>query len=437
MSLQDIVNLAITATTAFPALPNFGEPMIASYHSVFSQRTQEYGSLSALVTAGFATTTGAYQAATSILAQSPQLPLFKIGRRALPYTQTITLTCLSTASTDTYVFQLRTVGGAWSTITVASTGVPATDVATINTAVTALALSGLTATHSGAILTLTMSAGHLLDVMPDIVHQSVADTTADPGIATDLAAIDAADANWYGLVLDSNSPAEILAAAAWGEANGPLMFVTNASDTAVTSSGSTTDVAYVLKSHSYARTLYLHSQTQLLSYSGAAWMGKQFSQTPGSDNWAFKTLAGVAVDALNEGQQQAIIAKNANYYVTIASVNVTYNGRTPSGQFADITRFLDWLKINLQTAIFTLLVQNPKIPYTDGGMDAIRSVMTGVFEQGVRNGGLVARSYVINIPLVAAQSATDRGNRNVNNVTFTAQAQGAVDSIQISGTVTF
>jgi Protein of unknown function (DUF3383) len=432
MALSDIVQVNITATSAFPSLPNFGEPLIAAVTSAFTPLTMEFSSLSAMVTQGFLVTDPAYLAASKIWSQNPSVPAIKVGRRALSYTQTLTLTALSAVTGVVYNLS---VGGKAVTYTVPGASTTTTVATAITSLITALALSGVVATSSAAIITLTQTAGVLVDVVQDFQHMSFADITADPGIATDLAAILVFDSNWYGLILDSNSKAEVVAAAAWVEANPAKLFITNGSDTAV-SAGTGGNTLKTLKAAAYSRTAYLHSQSQLLSYSGAAWMGKQFTATPGSDNWAFKTLAGVTVDNLSDAQIHQIENDNGNVYTAVAGVNITQFGVLPSGQWIDVQRGLDWFAATMQTNIFGVLANNSKIPYTDAGMDVLRSTILGVFQTAINNGFLAATpAPILNIPLVANQSPTDRGARRVNNITFSANLAGAVNKLVISGTV--
>lgn len=433
MPLSDIINISISVSGAGPQQAGFGEPLIASYHTHYTDRVREYSSLAGMVADGFLVTDPAYLAAAEVFAQTPAPPAVKIGRRALPYTQVTTMNCLSTASTDTYVFQLRTPGGNWQKISVPSTGVPATDVATINTAVTALGISGLTATHATTILTLTMAVGKLLDVQPDFVHTTFTDTTADPGIATDMAAIIAADNNWYCLLLDNQGSAEVQAAAAWALSNSKL-FVYNNSDTNCANPASTTDVMYLLSQAANARAGGLFSQTQLLSYSAAAWAGRLLPTTPGSENWAFKTLAGVLADTLTDTQVHAVENKNASVYTTLAGLNLTQFGKVGDGEFLDIIRGKDALTNALQVAVLGLQANSLKIPFTDAGIDVYRNAFLGVLQQFVNTGFLSSTpAPFVSLPNVASLSSTNKAQRNLPLCSFTATMAGAINSATLNG----
>jgi hypothetical protein len=435
MPIADVVSISISVSAAGPVGAGFGEPMIAAYHTHYTDRVREYSSLVGMVADGFLVTDLPYLAAAEVFAQTPTVPFLKIGRRATPLAQVINLLCLSTSNLDTYSFQLRTPGGSWQSVVVASTGTTATDVATINTAVTALALTGLTATHTGSTLVLTMATGHFIDVQTDFVHMTLADATADGGaaLAADLAAILAADNAWYGLLLDTQSPAEITEASAFAEANKKL-FVWNCSDTAIANAASTTDIAYNMKTLAYARSAGLFAQTQLLCFSSAAWMGRLFPSVAGTENWAFKTLVGVPADKLTDTQVHAVENKNCSVYTTLFSVNITQFGKQPGGEWIDITRGTDNMTNDMQLAIFGLQANSLRVPYTDAGIDMYRSEITGVLVAYVDRGFLAdTPPFYVSLPTAASAGSTQRALRNLPNVSFSAQLAGAINSTSIVG----
>ena len=437
MPISDIISVSISVSGAGPTRAGFGEPLIAAYHTHFTDRVREYSSLAGMVSDGFAVTDPAYLAASEVFAQNPAPPTLKIGRRALPMTQTLHLTLLSTSATDTYVVQVRTAGGSWHVVTRASTGVPNTDATNLAADITALSLSGLTSSATGAVVTLAMTAGKLLDVQPGPASLiTFADVTANPGIETDLAAILAADGAWYGLVLDSQSKAEIDAAATWVEANGKL-FVWNNSDSADADGSSTTDIFYTHKQAAHRRSVGLFSQTQLLSYSGAAWQGRLFPTDPGSENWAFKTLIGVLADNLTDSQIHAVENKNGSVYTTLFGLNLTQFGKTPDGEWIDIIRGEDALTNALQVGVLALQANNLKIPFTDAGIDMYRSVIIGVLNSFVATGFVAASpAPFVSLPKASQVDSINKAARNLPLVSFSATLAGAINSTTISGVLT-
>lgn len=535
MSLQDLVNVTITANTVSPTRPGFGTPLVATYHDAWTDRARKYSSLAALVSDGFPATSKTYQAISVLLSQNPSVAGFYVGRRALSYTQTVQLLLSSSSALDTYGVKMVGWDGVAHQFTLASTGTPATDAASLVTAINAATMSPVTSagtsppvvtlsgaptaneqiviaittggagtaavfkwSHDGGVtyttgvsvaatvalgstgltahftvsgsdtystdnvytanstlgfasavsatVTVTQIPGQLVDFQNwDLLNNhiiSLTDATADPGIATDIAAINAAipKGSWYGLALDSNSSAEIQAAAGWTESNGAHLFFCSNSDAGDWNSSSTTDVFAELKSHAFTRTFCLFSGTQLLTWSGLGALGKLLPQNPGSATLAYKTLASVQADNLTDSQQSNLQAKNGNYYVTIAGINVISGqfggGISGAGEFIDIAWGIDWLQSSIQIDVFALLAGNLKVPYTDQGASMIHAVVqkdlnlatTPAFNFLASN-----PAPVCTVPRVATVDGTDVAQRNLPNVTFSGTLAGAIHTLQISG----
>lgn len=448
MSLSDLVVVNVSATSVNPTRPGFGTPLIAAYHTHYTDRIRYYTSLTAMVTDGFSVNEAAYKAASAIMAQSPTVAKFAVGRRALKTSQTLNWLLTSTSTSDVYAFTLIGSDGVSHAISVASTGVAATDATSVSAAINAItghATTIGTATTSTATVILTRTDGLFTDCRnwPVSIMQ-LADVSADPGIATDLAAILAADpVNWYGLCLDSNSALEIEAAASWTESNKKL-FSTNNSDFGNTQGGVSTDVFSVLKTAAYAKTFCVQNNTALLNYAGAAMLGNRLPSNPGSDTWAYKTLNGVPADSqvsLNETMQLALIAKNGNYYTTVAGVNISFPGQAPGTQFMDISRFIDWVQLNMQIDILALFASQQKVPYTDVGIDMVANVVKNRLKLGASPafGGIDGtQPIVVTFPTLSQTLPTDRTSRNLPNGTFSARLAGAIHTVlNLNGTLSF
>ena len=444
-SLAALINVQIKVSSTAPAQANFGVPAIFAYHTHYPDRIRYYSSLAGMVSDGFSVTEPAYKAASAILDQTPTVTSFAVARRTLAPVQAVTLTLSSASSLDTYAFIIVGSDGIVHTVTQASTGVPATDATTLATALSALTNIGTT-THAGAVITITQSGGKLNDFQswatigagggPII---ALANTTADPGIATDLAAVYAVDQGWYGIVLDSNGKAEILAAAAWAQANGFHVLAVDNSDS-VDISSPTGNVFASLLALAYTRTICEFNGSQMLSYEGAATLGVVLPLTPGSYTAADKTLVGVPSDPSSVLTGTAVAnlnTNNGNFYTTYKGIPSLIPGITPSGEYLDTTIGIDWLQDAITTALYTLLVNNPKIAYTDGGVAQCVNVIRGVLNQGITN-GLLAASPAPNVvaPLVANIPLSNVAARNVPSITFTATLAGAIQVLNpIQGSV--
>lgn len=438
MSLEDIISVSITAQTTTVSRLGFGTPLIARAHSVIPSTVREYRSLTAMSDDGWPATDPAVLMATKIASQNPKPNAWKVGKRASAFTQQVVIECLNAA--EDYVYEFDVIVGT-TTTAISYTVLAAATPTTVATAISALvgAIAGVTATDNvdGTFDVDTDTAGDLVDYVgfdePDSF--TIKDTTADPGLAADLTAIETADPDgWYCLLLDSNGEAEILAAAAWIEARKKI-FLCNTSDTEVVDNVVTTDVMSDLQGFAYARTAILYSQARLLNWSAAAWAGNRLPSDPGSSTWAFKTLAGAQVDGnLTGGQVGVIESKGGNVYRTIAGVNVTTFGITASGEYIDTTRFIDWLDSRIKERIFGVLINNPKVPYTDSGVDLMRGQVLAQLQQGISVGGLAADpAPVVTAPKVADIDPADKAARILPDIFFQATLAGAIHQLVISG----
>ena len=436
-AIDEIVDVQISVESATIDRAGFGTPLIAAFHNFFPEVVRSFASLTELTDAGVPSTHPIALAATSLLSQDFKPPIFKVGKRLSAPLDQWKLTPVNITQGFIYAFTVAVAGGVKTTISF--TNGASETVATIVTALQALidAVTDISASDDITHITVTMAnAGDLLNLSgwpsPGL---DVLNETPDPGLTTDLDVIETADPNWYGLLLDSNGSAEIEAAATWAEARIKL-FGANSPDADVPTAV-TTDLGSTLQTNTYKRTYPLFDKDNTLDYGGAAWMGSRFPTLPGSSTWKFKTLAGITTDNLTGGERSNLRNKSVNFYHRVAGVAITEEGVTPSGQFIDITRGIDWLQAEIQTNVFALLARLEKVPFTDSGADGVRNQILAALNQGIANQLLAADpAPTVTIPPVASINAVDKANRLLPDVEFTATLAGAIHKVVIRGKVT-
>lgn len=444
MSLADLVTVNISSATVSPTRPGFGTPLMAAYHTKWTDYARTYSSLAGAVSDGFGPTDTAYQMVAAAFAQNPAPTQVMVGRLAHSQTQTIALTLGSASNLDTYTLTIVGVDGVAHVMDFASTGVVNTDAASLTAAINAI-YGGL-AVNTGspsAVVTLSPAAGKKIDIqrfnpsggVTPII--TLVDNTTAANLAADLNAIlaNTLPGSWYGLATDDNSAASITAAAAWAEANGAHLYLYNNSDTRCITSSSA-DIFSTEKALAHARSGGLYAGTNVLAYSGAAWLGKTLPQNPGSLTFMYKTLAGVAQDVLTETAQTNLNGKNANYYTPVAGIGITINGWDAAGEFLDIVWGTDALTSQIQIDVFTLLANSPKVPYTDLGVDMIKSIINGdiaLFSSPAYNFIASVPAPTVTAPLVASQSTANRAARKFPGIAFSGKLAGAIHQLTING----
>lgn len=259
------------------------------------------------------------------------------------------------------------------------------------------------------------------------------DHDSPANLLTELDALNVASSEWYALINPYNSAGMVAVIAGWVETNKKL-YIAASQDTAILGAGSS-DIASTIETAAYARTAVLY-HPENGQFADAAWLGKLLPQDPGSESWKFKTLAGVDGVDVTPTQYTNATGKNANVYYPVGGRNITSPGITGGGEWIDTTRGLDWQHAEILTDVFTVLANAKKVPYTNAGVALIEGAVRAALRRGVTRGLLTDDPPPeVYVPDVADVSPTDRGNRVLPDVSFSATYAGAVHEVTISGTI--
>ena len=241
---------------------------------------------------------------------------------------------------------------------------------------------------------------------------------------------------WYGIAAAGLDESDYTKAVEWADANSkPFGFTTTKMTSPV---GTSHPYAYgfVTKSlETYPNNAFTH----------IAMMAQGFRYDPGSETWAYKTLAGIEAEPFSTTDINKIKEANLNCFVPCAGKNITLTGVTTSGEWIDVIRFRDWLKNDMQTRIYNLLIMNPKVPFTSGGIALVQNQMLASLVQGQRQGGISPTEFdedgneipgfTVTVPNIANISASDKSKRLLTGCKFTARLAGAVHLVEVSGTL--
>lgn len=281
-----------------------------------------------------------------------------------------------------------------------------------------------------------------LSVSPEVMASEFGVTTLpltpSYSVVADLDAIENANNEWYALISTSRDFATVQAISNWVEAR--IKIFGTASDDQVIidvpAGADTTSIAAWANQTGKVRTFVMYHQDAAFDYPEAAWFGRVLPLDPGSETWAFKTLNSVSYSILTTTQSNNALNKNANTYEFIGGVAITRNGTMAQGEYIDIIRGVDWLTARIQEFVYSVLVNNPKLPYTDAGIASVQSQVLRALQLGIDN-DFIAESPapIVTVPLAANVPPADKANRILRNVRFQATLAGAVHAVEISGTV--
>lgn len=448
-TLDAIVQVTITSNSRGISRRSFGIPLVIAKHNAFAPRFKTYAAGTVgidMVTDGFSTFSPAYRAATAIARNTPKPQNIAIGKLLTDFDHTFTIEVATIVALggELYAFTVTAPDG--TTTVISYTAIAADDEDIIATALSSqlTAITGLAAPIPGANL-ITCSADNPNEMFYvtglEETLLSFVDTTVDSNLVAELSEITAQYSGWYGLTLaDPRSTARVQALANNIETQERIFGVTT-HETACGDSVSTTDVAYLLNAATLFRTYVLYSGDQT-QYGAATWMGNRFPIDPGASTWAYKPLSGVVFDDLEDGFVTALKTKSCNYYVQIAGAAVTREGKMAGGEWIDVIRGRDWLKVRMQERIFGLLINAPKVPFTDAGIDQVVAQVEAQLNEGIGKGYLSPDNldgldvpFTVTAPLASEVSSQDKIDRLLPDVSFEARLAGAIHTVQVNGVI--
>jgi hypothetical protein len=438
-TLQDITNVVITLHTASVQRGNFGIPLIAAPLASFAERVRSYTDYDALNPDNLPA--NVQTALSDAFGQTPRPAVVKVGRLSIA---SVVITPVD--ATPNGVYSLN-VGSTPVSVTAVASPTTTTIAAQLAAAITTALGAGGTATASGANVTITYSGNVIpLTNFVKVAFGAITPSATAGIVATDLAAIQAADSVWYFLIMAERTKQRVLDAAAWVETQ-DKMFFTASDEAAILTQGGTTDLLAQLKALNYFRTVGAYHSTAATEYADAAWVGRVSPTQPGSETWALKRLASVASDNISKTQQTTIWGKGGNTFERYSDqFSLTNPGKVEAGEWIDVIRFRDWLKDYIQTSMVQLMVNRDKIPYTDAGIQLLATNLRASLRQGQIVGGIAPDEtaedgtkrpgFNVTAPRASEVDDATKASRVVY-LKFNARIAGAIHVADITGALAY
>lgn len=438
MSVDNHVTISITQNTVAVQKEGFGIPLIMS-HGVpagFVERYRVYTNTNGMITDGFLADSAEVLAATAMFSAEEAPDKIAVGRMDLDPTLVYELTP-TVLNSQTYSVKVQAPGVPEEQLDFTSdASATATEIVDgLLALVNGVVGKNFTATNVADVLTITGdAAGNWFSVeVLDVTKLSSEMTHADPGVATDLAAIALENNDFYGVYSLYNSAGYITATATWTEAQRKV-YLPNSSDTDIIAlAAGNSDIADTLNTAARDRTgLMFHPSEAKMA--GAALLGRWLASEPGELTTKFKTLPGVPVYTLTATQRANVIAKKANLYERAGGVNITAEGTMASGEFMDTIRDLDWVEVDMSARVFAVLAAAKKIPFTDKGIRLVTKEVKGTLTEAVTR-GIFAAGFSVTAPKASEVSAQDKANRTLPDINWSATQAGAIHTVDVTGVV--
>ena len=130
-------------------------------------------------------------------------------------------------------------------------------------------------------------------------------------------------------------------------------------------------------------------------------------------------------------------ARYVNVFTNFGGFNVVRYGAMAGAEWIDIIRGSDWLRARIRERVLGVLVNLKKVPFTDAGMQIIRSQVLAQLRAGIGRGFLSGDvEPTCTVPSANAVTDSDKNLRELSGVFFRARTAGAIHKLTVEGELT-
>ena len=280
------------------------------------------------------------------------------------------------------------------------------------------------------------------------------DATGSETPADAFTACRAKNENFYNFCfVDTLNDNQIAAVAALVEASTiPTAFWFTTSDKKCIAASSS-NILKTLQGSKYTRTFGIYSSSEPLIAAAAVGMVSGLNSLTVNSAYtaAYKTLAGVSPENLNNEELDALTSYNGNVYTEFGNTyKLTYPMVSSGDYHVDDLLLIDVAKFLIQQKTVAGLVSMRKIKQTEEGVGTLVSFINGACDQlaniGMIAGGIwkgdpvgdlntgdaIENGYLVQAGTVADQSAQDRANRVSPPIYVALLSSGAIEHVVIA-----
>lgn len=249
------------------------------------------------------------------------------------------------------------------------------------------------------------------------------------------------DDDWYMLLTDQDGDDYVKALCAWAEGTEPTEAELGAGeeDHRKFYFGQTDNLSLAVKNR---RCALIYTDTANLDEEAdAAYLGNVGPFYPQSVTWKFKVPQGITLPDLTQAQRDALEEANVNFLTVEYKQQYVKNGVCCDGEFIDVQMGADWIAKDMRERLYQVLLTNPKVPYTDEGFGLVANAVFQTLNQATSLGIIASDPdtgsgvYSVVVPTRAEATDDQARARQMPDITWEAQLEGAVHSVKVTGTL--
>lgn len=247
------------------------------------------------------------------------------------------------------------------------------------------------------------------------------------------------DDDWYMVLTDKSDKEYVTALAAWAESTEPTEAELGAGieDHRKIYFGQLAEKEPTIQSR---RSAIIYCDTgKETEYADAAFVGNVGPFYPESVTWKFKRPQGISVPDLTSAERDALEEANINFLTVEYKREYVKNGVCADGEFIDVQMGADYIAKSMRENLYDIFLENAKIGFTDEGFTVIGEGVYRALNRATALGIIATDSetkagvFTVNIPKRSEATDDQARNRQMPDITWEAQLEGAVHSVKVKG----
>jgi len=271
----------------------------------------------------------------------------------------------------------------------------------------------------------------------EIVVGRIATSTSSVDYPEEVAALQAANSDWFFLIADAEDAADKIAIAKYVE-DETMVYVYSTNDVKVLDQSDKTSVASKLQELGLLQTFGMFSRDASVIAPEAAWVGRFASDVIGSNTWIHKPLASLIADGFTRTEITTLKSKNIHFYTKVGKDDsIEGSASVAGGEKISVILGVIWIKVRMAERLWNLLYTKDRINYTNAGVELFKAEVVTVLSEAVANNILTDDDgFTIQVPDANKLSSQVRQSGVLGKITFRARLAGAILFINaIEGTV--
>ena len=263
-----------------------------------------------------------------------------------------------------------------------------------------------------------------------------ADTTKAENLIAAIEDLRDHNDDWYFILTDVTDPVCVTALCKWAESTEPTEAALGAGveDHRKFYFGQTNGKEYV---NEYGRSVVTYADN-LAEWADAAWVGSVGPFWPESVTWKWKVPDGVSVADLRDSERDLLEENRVNFMTAEYKHEYMKNGICGDGNFIDNVLGADYITHQIRENLYEIFIANKKIAYTDDGFALVAAGVFAALNRAVEL-HIIATDpeddtgvYTVVIPKRADATDEQARNRQMPDIKWSAQLEGAVHSVKVS-----